>query len=116
VESRIIFENLKKYYTVNDVRVPFYAYSLVFEEPATSIKHGYLPSVYSENEIKHTYIHTNIVIPSIYSVDMKPTIISVINNMVNLYPCDFMERFWETVYKGLSRQIWLYPKPTYLGG
>jgi hypothetical protein len=93
VESRIIFENLKKYYTVNDVRVPFYAYSLVFEEPATSIKHGYLPSVYSENEIKHTYIHTNIVIPSIYSVDMKPTIISVINNMVNLYPCDFMERF-----------------------
>jgi hypothetical protein len=37
VESRIIFENLKKYYTVNDVRVPFYAYSLVFEEPATSL-------------------------------------------------------------------------------
>lgn len=93
VESRIIFEYLKKYYTVNDVSVPFYAYSVVFEEPATSVKRGYLPSVYSVNEIKHTCIHTNIVIPSIHSVDMKPTIISVINNMVNLYPCDFMEKF-----------------------
>jgi hypothetical protein len=97
VESRIIFENLKKYYTVNDVRVPFYAYSLVFEEPATS-KHGYLPSVYSENEIKHTYIHTNIVIPSIYSVDMKPTIISVINNMVNLYPAILWKGFGRRRY------------------
>jgi hypothetical protein len=60
VESRIIFENLKKYYTVNDVRVPFYAYSLVFEEPATSIKHGYLPSVYSERDKAYVF-HTNIV-------------------------------------------------------
>lgn len=93
IESRIIFENLKKYYTNKSICVPFYVYSLCFEESTTPNKPSYVPLLYNENESKHTYIHTNLNIPSIRSIDMKPLIKDIINNMIHLYPCDFMEKF-----------------------
>lgn len=89
IETRVIFEKLKKYYSMNSVRNKFYVYTVSFEDSLILN----MPELYSEHEEKNAFIHTKITIPSVYSIDMKLTVKRVINNMIHLYSCEFMEEF-----------------------
>ena len=67
IESRIMFETLKKYYSNNSDAKRFYVYYMSFEESANDPYYNYDLSTSADETAANTFIRTNIVIPSIYS-------------------------------------------------
>jgi hypothetical protein len=97
VESRVIFETLKKYYSNNKNlrKKRFYVYYMNFEESANDPYYNYNLSGISDDLDTNTFIRTNIVIPSVHSNSMKSSVIEVVDNMFHLYSYEFMRGFLE---------------------